>query len=292
MADADYAAHTVIDRPKKLLPVLLFAATIITTVIAGALYTGADILSNPYDITKGIPFSAALLVILGTHEMGHYLASRRHGVATTLPTFIPGPPFPPMIGTFGAVIKLKSPIMTKGALVDIGAAGPLAGFAVAVAATVIGLEYSTLIPAPHMEDTLALGNSLIFRFLTYCIVGTVPEGKELMLHPVAFAGWIGFFVTAMNLLPIGQLDGGHIVYAILGVRHRQFSFAMVGVLVILGIFAWPGWLVWAILITIVGMRHPPVGDQQMPMDRRRKVLCALSLLAFILTFMPTPFYIT
>ncbi|MBI5888049.1 MAG: site-2 protease family protein [Deltaproteobacteria bacterium] len=291
MADTGYPAHGVIHRPKKLLPAVLFAATVITTVIAGALYTGADILTNPYDITRGIPFSAALLVILGTHEMGHYIASRRHGVATTLPVFIPGPPLPPMIGTFGAVIKLKSPIMTRDALVDIGAAGPLAGFAVALAATVIGLEYSTIIPAPHMEDTLALGNSLIFRLLTYAVVGPVPEGKEVMLHPVAFAGWIGFFVTAMNLLPIGQLDGGHIVYAIVGRRHKIFSIAMVGVLVILGILAWPGWLVWALLITIVGMWHPPVQDRQTPMDRRRKVICALSLLAFILTFMPTPFYI-
>ncbi len=291
MADTDYLPQMAAAPPKKLLPAVLFIATVITTVIAGALYAGADILSHPYDVIKGVPFSAALLVILGTHELGHYIASRRHGVAATLPTFIPGPPFPPMIGTFGAVIKLKSPITTKGALVDIGAAGPLSGFVVAVIVTAIGLGYSTVIPAPHAEDTLALGNSLIFQFLTYVIAGAVPEGMEIMLHPVAFAGWIGFFVTAMNLLPIGQLDGGHIVYAVIGPRHRQFSMAMVAVLVLLGVFAWPGWLMWAALITIIGMWHPPVEDQRAPMDKRRRALCALCFLAFVLTFMPTPFYI-
>src|SRR3990172_1972725 len=134
------------ERPKVLLPAVLFLATIVTTVMAGALYQGADIFADPYSLTKGIPFSLSLLLILGTHELGHFLASRRHGVVTTLPTFIPGPPIPPMIGTFGAVIRIKSPITSKAALVDIGAAGPLSGFAVAFFVILIGLHHSTLLP--------------------------------------------------------------------------------------------------------------------------------------------------
>ncbi|TAN64041.1 site-2 protease family protein, partial [bacterium] len=195
-------------RPRLLLPMVLLIATIITTMTAGALYIGADVLKNPYSILRGLPFSASLLFILGTHELGHFIASRRHGVATTWPMFIPGPPIPPMIGTFGAVIKIKSPITTKDALIDIGSAGPLSGFVAAFVVTIIGLAYSSVIPAPKLGNSLGLGTSLIFQFLSFITIGPVKDGSELMLHPVAFAGWIGFFVTAMNLLPIGQLDGG------------------------------------------------------------------------------------
>ena len=232
-----------------------------------------------------------MLLILGTHELGHYIVSRRHGVVTTLPTFIPGPPIPPMIGTFGAIIRIKSPITTKNALVDIGAAGPLCGFAVALVVSIIGLYYSRVMPAPHTGETLGLGNSIIFYALSRVILGPMPQGYDVFLHPVAFAGWIGFFVTAMNLLPIGQLDGGHIVYALLGKRHRVFSIAMVAALVVLGIFTWPGWLIWAVMITVIGMWHPPVEDQHEPMDRKRRAVTACAITVFVLTFMATPFYI-
>ena len=283
--------HPQVEKPKVLLPAALFAATVITTVIAGALYQGADILANPWSLVKGVPFSLSLLLILGTHELGHFIASRRHGVTTTLPTFIPGPPFPPMIGTFGAVIRIKSPITTKSALVDIGAAGPLAGFVVALAVTWWGLEHSTVIPRSAASGSLGLGSSLIFHALTYITVGPLPDTHDVMLHPVAFAGWIGFFVTAMNLLPIGQLDGGHIVYSLLGARHRIFSIVMIGVLIALGALTWPGWFVWAALITIIGIWHPPVEDQYAPMDPKRKLIAACALAVFVLTFIPTPFYI-
>lgn len=279
------------ERPKVLLPAVLFLITIITTVIAGAMYQGANVFQNPADFTKGVPFSASLLLILGTHELGHFLASRRHGVSTTLPIFIPGPPLPPMIGTFGAVIRIKSPITTKKALVDIGAAGPLSGFTVAFFVTLLGLKLSTVLPKGVTSGSLGLGSSLVFQFLSYITVGPMPEGYDVFLHPVAFAGWIGMFVTAMNLLPIGQLDGGHLVYALLGPRHRGFSFLMIAVLVVLGIFTWPGWLVWAVLISIIGMWHPPVEDQDVPMDPGRKLISAAAILVFILTFIPTPFYI-
>ncbi|MFQ5464642.1 MAG: site-2 protease family protein [Thermodesulfobacteriota bacterium] len=278
-------------RPAVLVPALLFAATVFTTVVAGALYSGADPIAEPASLILGIPFSASLMLILGTHELGHFIASRRHGVITTLPTFIPGPPFPPMIGTFGAVIRIKSPITTKRALVDIGAAGPLSGFVVAVVVTYIGLTLSTVIAVRPTGITLGLGDSLLFKLLTYLAIGPLPEGSEVVLHPVAFAGWIGFFVTAMNLLPLGQLDGGHVVYALIGPRHRLFSRLMVVVLVILGLITWPGWFIWAALIAIIGLYHPPVADQHLPMDSKRRLTSLATLAAFILTFIPRPFYI-
>jgi membrane-associated protease RseP (regulator of RpoE activity) len=278
-------------RPKVLLPALLFIITVLTTVAAGALFQGANVFKYPRLMLLGIPFSLSLLVILGTHELGHFLASRRHGVVTTLPTFIPGPPIPPMIGTFGAVIRIKSPITTKNALVDIGAAGPLAGFVVALIVTAIGLGYSSIVPMMHPSSNLGLGSSLVFQLLSYAILGPTPEGYDVLLHPVAFAGWIGFFVTAMNLLPMGQLDGGHIVYALLGPSHRVFSRLMVAGLVLLGFATWPGWFIWAVLITLIGMWHPPVEDQHVPMDFRRKLTTLSAMIVFILTFIPTPFYI-
>ncbi len=278
-------------RRKILLPAVLFAATVVTTVIAGALYEGVNPLADPYGLIRGVPFSASLLLILGSHELGHYFASKRHGVSATLPLFIPGPPIPPMIGTFGAVIKMRSPITTKRALVDIGAAGPLSGFVVAVMVTAVGLEYSRVMPAPTEGLSIGLGSSLIFRLLSYAVIGPVPEGYDIFLHPVAFAGWIGFFVTAMNLLPIGQLDGGHIVYALIGPFHRHFSMLMVSALIVLGVFTWQGWFVWAILVTILGVWHPPVENPYQPVDGMRRFLSFATLIVFILTFIPTPFYI-
>lgn len=278
-------------RTKVLVPLLLFLLTVVTTIAAGALFQGANVFKYPQLMVRGIPFSFSLLVILGTHELGHFLASRRHGVTTTLPTFIPGPPIPPMIGTFGAVIRIKSPITTKDALVDIGAAGPLSGFVVALVVTSFGLAYSSVVPMLHPSSNLGLGSSLIFQILSYVILGPTPEGHDVLLHPVAFAGWIGFFVTAMNLLPMGQLDGGHIIYALLGQGHKVFSRLMVAGLVLLGFFTWPGWFIWAVLITLIGMWHPPVEDQHVPMDGRRKATTASAMIVFILTFIPTPFYI-
>lgn len=291
MRDAGSFDDQTVEKPKVALPAALFAATVVTTVIAGALYQGADIIKDPWSLLKGVPFSLSLLLILGTHELGHFLASRRHGVTTTLPTFIPGPPFPPMIGTFGAVIRIKSPITTKAALVEIGAAGPLAGFIVALFVTWWGLGHSTVIPRSAAAGSLGLGSSLIFHALSYITVGALPATHDILLHPVAFAGWIGFFVTAMNLLPIGQLDGGHIVYSLLGARHRLFSMVMIGGLVVLGAVSWPGWFIWAALVAFIGIWHPPVEDQWEPLAPKDKLIAASALAVFVLTFMPTPFYI-
>jgi membrane-associated protease RseP (regulator of RpoE activity) len=280
-------------RPRVFVPALLFLVTVVTTVTAGAFYEGVNPFTDPGGLVKGIPFSASLLVILGTHELGHYFASRLHNVVATLPFFIPAPPIPPLIGTFGAVIRMKSPIATKKALVDIGAAGPLSGFVVAVFVVIWGLTLSEVAvkPLPGEGFGIGLGSSIIFNILTHITVGPIPEGFDIYLHSVAFAGWIGLFVTALNLFPMGQLDGGHVVYALVGPIHRKVSIVMVVGLSVLGIFTWPGWLVWAALVTIIGIWHPPIQNQDVPMDQFRRALSFTTLVVFVLTFTPMPIYI-
>jgi len=278
-------------RPGRVLPGALFIITLITTIIAGARYQGGNPFTHPGEIFMGLPFAISLILILGTHELGHYIASRRHGVLTTLPLFIPGPPIPPMIGTFGAVIRIKTPITTKNALVDIGAAGPLSGFVIATVVTFIGLRSSSITPLVQGTGALGFGNSLIFKGLTYLAIGPVPRGFDVFLSPMAFAGWIGFFVTAMNLLPLGQLDGGHVVYALLGDRQRPLTIFIVILMAALGYLTWPGWFIWGALIAIIGLWHPPIEGHHEPLDRRRKFTAAAAILVFVLTCMPTPFYI-
>ncbi|MBE9531434.1 MAG: site-2 protease family protein [Proteobacteria bacterium] len=280
-----------LERPKLLLPVILFLITLLTTTTSGALYEGENPFKYPMTLISGLPFSASLLLILGTHELGHYFASVRHRVRATLPYFIPGPPLFMMIGTFGAVIRIKSPIETKRALVDIGAAGPLAGFAVAIIVVFIGLNLSWIIPVPESSMHIELGSSLIFRFIEFLVFGAISEGHDIFLHPVAFAGWIGLLVTCLNLLPIGQLDGGHILFAIFSKQHRTVSIMMICALLAFGAIGWKGWLVWGVLVTIIGIWHPPTLDYHEPLDTRRKAVGALTLIVFLLTFTPTPFYI-
>ena len=268
------------------LHLVLFLLTLLTTLGVGALHAGVDILSEPYKIYKGIPFAFSLMIILLSHEFSHYFASKNHGVRATLPYFIPAPT---IIGTFGAFIKMKSPIITRKALIDIGASGPIAGFIFSVIATVIGLNMSHIVSVTGSAGGLNLGDSLLFSFLSRSILGNVPAGHDVLLHPVAFAGWIGFFVTSMNLIPVGQLDGGHIVYALLGEKQTRLSFSLVLLMTLLGFFLWAGWFVWAVLLLILGLRHPPVIYWEVPLDRKRKVIGWIALLIFILTFIPVPF---
>ena len=266
--------------------ILLFVATVFTTMAAGALHAGADIFSKPWLLYKGIPFSASLMLILGVHETGHYLTSRRWGVRASLPYFIPVPH--PLLGTMGAFIRVRSPIPNRNALVDIGASGPLAGFFVAVVVTAIGLMGSEMVSAPT-EGGLLLGNSLIFSLLVRMVLGEIPDGYDVLLSPMAFAGWIGLFVTALNLLPVGQLDGGHVIYGLFGERHRIIARATVLFLLPMG-FLWMGWLLWAfLLILILGMRHPPPYDPYTPLDDGRRITGYLALLVFALCFTPVPF---
>lgn len=291
--DEDASINGGIERPKMLLPLLLLMLTFITTTISGAFFEGANPFKAPMDFFQGLSFSVPFLLILGTHELGHFFASRYHGVSTTLPIFIPGPPVPPMIGTFGAVIKIKSPITTRRALIDIGAAGPLAGFVVALFVTAWGVKLSWFVPTtPPSGETINLGSSVAFHAIGYMVHGPIPEGLDLFVHPMAFAGWLGLFVTSINLLPLGQLDGGHLVYAVTARRHRFISMAFVVILIILGLKTWPGWLVWAVLISFIGLRHPPTRDAALPLDAKRKAICWTNLVVFILTFTPAPFYIS
>lgn len=271
-----------------LLHLTMFVITFFTTLLAGALQRGINPIDTPGEIGKGLPFALALMCILLAHEFSHYFASKVHGVKATLPLFIPAPP-PVIFGTFGAFIKMKSPIFSQNALIDIGASGPIGGFIIAVLASIIGLAFSEVVPVTAVSGGLYLGDSILFNFLSHLIVGNIPEGHDVFLHPVAFAGWIGFFVTSLNLLPIGQLDGGHIAFAFLGRKHRTFSIVLISLLIILGTFYWPGWLIWAVLLIILGIDHPPVLSRDIRFTRKRRYIGPLCLLIFILTFTPVPF---
>ncbi len=237
-------------KPKKDDPlrihVMLFVITIFTTMLAGAILEGVNIIDNPLGIIEGIPFSFSILFILGTHEFGHYFAARYNKVKATLPYFIPAPPIP--IGTFGAIIKMKSPILTKRALVDIGASGPIAGFIAAIGVTYVGLQQSEIVRLYQYDLPFILGDSFIYLFLKWVSFGTIPDGYIVEPSSIAFAGWIGFFITCLNLLPIGQLDGGHVMYAVSPKIHGFLSAFMVLVLAVCGFYGWSGWLLWAFLV--------------------------------------------
>ena len=218
---------------------------------------GAQIYSNPLQIFKGIPFSFTLLFILGTHEFGHYYYAQKHKVDATLPYFIPAPPFLFLIGTFGAFIKIKSPIYRKDALLQIGAAGPIAGFIIAVPALVIGLLLSEVIEKKDIQGAIILGDSILMKVLTFITHPGLLESQDIMLHPIAFAGWIGLLVTMLNLLPIGQLDGGHIAYAMLGDKQDIIGKLAFLLLIPLSFFS-INWLIWGILLLLLmrSVKHP------------------------------------
>lgn len=269
---------------------VLFFLTIISTLIAGSIMQGGDPFSNPIDITKGIPFSITLMLILGCHEFGHYYYALKHNVDATLPYFLPAPPYIFIIGTFGAFIKIKSPIYKKDALLQIGAAGPIAGFIIAVPALVIGLLLSDVIEINNQYNGIILGDSLLMKIFTYIIFPDLGNGYDILLHPVAFAGWIGLLVTMLNLLPVGQLDGGHIAYAMLGNKQGLVGWITLGALFLLS-FLSLNWLVWGLLIFFLmkSAKHPPIHDIFTPLSNKNKNIGYLCLLIFILCFIPTPF---
>lgn len=273
------------NRPKFKLNILLFVATFGTTVVAGAFQQGVNPIENPFDIWKGLPFALALIIILSAHELGHYIMSKRHNVDVTLPYFIPAPSF---IGTFGAFIKMKSPLLNRKALLDIGASGPLVGTVVSVPFLIVGLKLSEI--TIGMEPGGAsLGSSLLMSLLTKLTLGPLPENCDVLIHPIGFAGWIGLLVTSLNLLPVGQLDGGHVAYAVLGEKHRKLSMITVFILLTLGIFSWKGWLIWGFLLLIMGLKHPRPLDIWTPLDKKRKTIGWTTLALFIFTFTPVPF---
>lgn len=276
-------------RPRRipLIHIILFVLTFITTSMAGAFEAGANPLADFTSIRAGFPFSVTLLSILLVHELGHYFLSLVHGVRASLPYFIPGPPF--LIGTFGAFIRMKSPPPTRRALFDVGAAGPWAGLFVAIPAVLIGLHLSEVRPLAFDEGGLVLGDSILFSFLTRLVLGVIPENVTIVLHPIALAGWFGLFVTVLNLLPISQLDGGHVSYAMFGRWHGVISRTFIVAIALLGFRGWPGWFVWVLVPLVIGVDHPPTYDNHTPLDRRRQLAAWLTIAAFIVTFMAEPF---
>jgi membrane-associated protease RseP (regulator of RpoE activity) len=292
LTDADEFEETPFS--KWILPVSLLVATIFTTLWAGAyqVYSGPIhgpvnlLLEQPGILWRGIPFAATLLVILITHECGHYVLSRIHGVPASLPLFIPGPPY--FIGTFGAIIRLRGPIVNRRALFDIGVSGPLAGFISALMALVVGLNMSTVVDRTATHG-LQLGEPLLLQFMAWLVVGSVPPQADIVLHPIGFAAWFGMFVTSLNLLPIGQLDGGHVAYALWGSRQRIMAFVMVPVLIVLGFVGWPGWWLWAFMAGLWGFGHPPVRDLHIPLGQNRIIVGWIAFAVFVLTFAPVPF---
>ena len=278
------------------LPLLLFSLTVFTTLWAGAYQvntksvTGAwDFLTKyPDSLVNGLPFAATLLGILVIHEMGHYVLARIHRMPASFPLFIPGPP--QFIGTFGAVIRMRSPIMRRRALFDIGVAGPIAGFVAAVVAIIVGLSFSYVVPKEHAFG-LQLGEPLLLQGFAWLMFGPIPPTHDLVLHPIAFAAWFGFFVTAINLLPLGQLDGGHVAFAVLGEQQRRVAYITVPILLYLGLTGWPGWIVWVGMAGIMGLAHPPVTDPDIGLGKGRQWVAWGALIIFIVTFAPVPFSI-
>ena len=276
------------------LPITLFALTCFTTLWAGAYqaYRGPVrgpvdfLLASPEAIWQGIPFAATLLFILTTHELGHFVLSKIHRVPASLPLFVPG--LPHFIGTFGAIIRIRGPIVSRLALFDIGVAGPLAGFIVAVGTLMVGLHLSTVVEQTGALG-LHLGEPLLLQFLAWLVIGPIPPESDVILHPIGFAAWFGLFVTSLNLIPIGQLDGGHVAYALLGRWQKIMALGALPILLILGYIGWPGWFLWALMAGLWGVGHPPVVDPDIPLGRGRTIVGWIALAVFVVTFAPIPF---
>jgi len=319
-SDEPDGRHLVLTRPlgrrreRWGVHVTLFLATLLTTTVAGAvlsgaiaydsvlgLFTGSDTLPRHFvrAWTTGLTFSLPLLTILTCHELGHYLTARRYNLDVSPPYFIPVPLVPSFIGTMGAFIRLRTMLSDRRQLFDVGVAGPIAGFLVALPVLAIGLILSHPLPGHGPStgllvgidhDTAVLGGSLVTALLRFLTHGTA---SALLVHPVAFAGWLGMFVTMLNLLPISQLDGGHILYAALPRWQQRIALGFWILVVILGWF-WRGWLYWGLLVLVLSrgrLGHPPVLDAQRPLPRSRRVLAWVALVLFVITFAPVPFKI-
>jgi membrane-associated protease RseP (regulator of RpoE activity) len=256
---------------RYIIHIVLFILTVASTLIGG-----------------GSAYSFGIILILLGHEMGHYFMSRRHGIKATLPFFLPFP-LPPF-GTLGAVIRMESTVSSRKALFDTGVAGPFTSLLLSIPAIVIGLRLSEVIPTSQIkEGALRLADPLLFSFIQRLVMGEVQEGYDILIHPIGYAGWVGLFVTALNLLPVGQLDGGHIAYALFGRKSRAIFLIAIAIMAFITVFYNPGWLLLLLLIILFGFRHPAPLDDQTPLDGKRKWMGGLAFLAFILSFTPAPF---
>jgi membrane-associated protease RseP (regulator of RpoE activity) len=280
------------------LHLLLLAMTIVSTTLVGALHYASFLeefstrrvaIDWPV-IFRGFWYSGTLLGILGAHEMGHYLLCRYYNVDATLPYFLPAPIL--LTGTLGAVIRIREAFPTRRILFDIGVAGPIAGFAVLVPALFIGMSMSNVVPEPTGGNLLFLGEPLLFKLASYAVIGPVREGYTINMHPVVFAAWFGMLATALNLLPFGQLDGGHITYATLGRWSVPISLVTVGTAVAMTAFVSVSWLVMALMMVamlfVLGPRHPRVLDELEPLGPERYAIAVFALVMLILCFTPVP----
>ena len=277
---------------------ILFVLTVISVLAVGVLN---ELDSPPVTVDKivaalpaGALFMASLLGILGAHEMGHYLMARRYGVRVTLPYFIP---LPSLLGTLGAVIAMKEPAPNRRVQFDIGVAGPLAGMVVALPVLIIGLLLSEVFT---QQEIVALippgaaltqeGNSLLYLALKYVVFGKIlpsPGGEDVFIHSIAFAGWAGLLVTGLNLMPVGQLDGGHVMYGLFGGRAKLALWPVIGAMLLLGLL-YQGWWLWAALIFLMGRRNALVLDEITGLDSPRRWLAVGMLVMFVLIFVPVP----
>ena len=286
----------VAERSRPGLNLALFVLTVLSTLAAGSMVAGSfpwvtfDPFTEPARLLDGLPFAFTLLAILGTHEFGHYFTARAYGASVSLPYFIPAPPPLFLFGTLGAVIRMRSPARDRNSLFDIAAAGPLAGLVIAVPALWLGLGWSRVAAVPE-GGAMSFGDSLLMRFMTWLMFGHIPAGMDVFVHPVALAGWVGLFVTALNLFPVGQLDGGRIAYALVGPQHRKVSLATFAALIALGVISGSlNWIVFAGLIALlIGFHHSPPLDDVTPLSPGRYAVGVMCLLLLVLLIPPVPF---
>jgi membrane-associated protease RseP (regulator of RpoE activity) len=294
-ADFERLLLAAVPPRRPLVNIALLVATLATTTFAGAAHQGINLLDQPEAWTAGLPYGIGVMLILGVHEMGHYLTARYHGVPVSLPYFIP---VPFALGTFGAFIRLPPLLKARRQLFDIGVAGPLAGLAVAIPALALGLQRSTVLPVEaagaataHMAQGVSVNASILFALVSRAAIGeSLTTGHYVVLHPLAFAGWLGLMITALNLLPVGQLDGGHIAHALFGRRRAQtVGNATLMALVGLGLFVWSGLLFWALVVFFIAGRPgmPPMEDVT-PLDPRRRALAWSSFALLALILLPLP----
>jgi membrane-associated protease RseP (regulator of RpoE activity) len=285
------------------LHVVLFLLTVLPTLIVGAhialnyarnlpvfdwdvsLAFFRELWRHPGLLILGVPFSSTLLSILLAHELGHYFTCRHYGIDVTYPYFIPAPT---LIGTLGAFIRIKSPIVNRRELFDVGISGPIAGFVLAIPALILAIFLTKGAMPLTSPDSISLGNPLAVILLAKLFRSGINPA-EIISHPVGCAAWVGLFATTLNLLPVGQLDGGHILYAVLGDKCRNISRGFFLVLLPLGYFCWYGWIAWAVILFLLGLRHPRVIEPVESLGRKRKILALVAALILILTFLPTPF---
>lgn len=246
---------------------------------------GLEVFTAPRVISLALIYAAVLIGILLGHEMGHYLACRHYRIDATLPFFIPAPT---LIGTLGAFIRIKAPITRRKQLFDIGISGPLTGFVLSLPAVIYGLSLSKIVPPVPRENAWVFGEPLLLKWIGSLMFRNIPPEGELLLHPVGFAGWVGILITAFNLFPVGQLDGGHISYALLGEKSKPLARLLLGVFIVMGIFFWVGWIVWALVILLLGFKHPQLRGDREALTPGRQWLSALIIIIFILSFIPAP----